>query len=86
LDVDEFLELEKPIYLDMFTNKKAIFDDEEEEEDTEMDSTKKIQWKLQMRLRMVKENRKEDWRRWILVRIAVMMMPVVVMNTVNTTE
>ena len=82
MDVDEFLELEKPIYLDMFTNKKAIFDDEEEEEDTEMDSTKKIQWKLQMRLRMVKENRKEDWRRWILVRIAVMTMPMMVIDAV----
>ncbi len=36
LDVDEFLELEKQTYLDMFPHNKAIFDDEEEEDDTEM--------------------------------------------------
>jgi hypothetical protein len=41
LDVDEFLELEKQIYLDMFPHNKAIFDDEEEEDDTEMDSAMK---------------------------------------------
>jgi hypothetical protein len=40
LDVDEFLELEKQIYLDMFPDNKAIIDEEEEEEEnTEMDST-----------------------------------------------
>jgi hypothetical protein len=41
LDVDEFLELEKQRYLDIFPHNKAIFDEEEEEVDTEMDSTKK---------------------------------------------
>jgi hypothetical protein len=41
LDVDEFLELEKQIYLDMFPYNKAIFDGEEEEDDTEMDSAMK---------------------------------------------
>ncbi len=40
LDVDEFLELEKQIYLDMFPHNNTIFD-EEEEEDTEEDSTLK---------------------------------------------
>jgi hypothetical protein len=41
MHVAEFLELQKQIYLDMFTHSKAIFDDEEEEDDIEMDSTKK---------------------------------------------
>ena len=40
LDVDEFLELEKQIYLDMFPHNKAIFDDEEED-NTEVDNTLK---------------------------------------------
>jgi hypothetical protein len=35
-----------------------------------MDSIKRSQWKLQMWLRRVKGKRKEDWRRWILARIA----------------
>jgi hypothetical protein len=39
LDVDEFLELEKQI--DIFPHNKAIFDGEEEEGDTEMDSAMK---------------------------------------------
>jgi hypothetical protein len=41
LDVDEFIELEKQIHLDMFPHNKAIFDGEEEEDDTEMDSAMK---------------------------------------------
>jgi hypothetical protein len=41
LNVNEFLELEKQIYLDMFPHNKAIFDGEEEEDDTEMDSAMK---------------------------------------------
>jgi hypothetical protein len=40
LDVDEFLELEKQIYLDMFPHNKDIFDDQEED-DTEVDITPK---------------------------------------------
>jgi hypothetical protein len=31
-------------------------------------------------LRRAKEKRKEDWRRWILVRIAVMTMPMMAMD------
>ena len=38
LDVDEFLELEKQIYLEIFPHNNTIFDDDEEE-DTEEDST-----------------------------------------------
>ncbi len=41
LDVDEILELEKQIYLDVFPHKKALFDDDEDEVDTEIVSTKK---------------------------------------------
>jgi hypothetical protein len=41
LDFDEFLELEKQIYLDMVPHNKVIFDWEEEEDDTEMDSAMK---------------------------------------------
>jgi hypothetical protein len=48
LDVDEFLELEKHVYLDMFPHNKAIFDEEEEANDTEMESIRRSQWKLQM--------------------------------------
>jgi hypothetical protein len=40
LEVDEFLELEKQIYLDMFPHNKDIFDDWEED-DTEVDITPK---------------------------------------------
>ena len=40
LDVDEFLELEKQIYLDIVPHNNTIFDDEGEE-DTEEDSTPK---------------------------------------------
>ncbi len=36
MDVDEFLKLEKQIYLDMFPQNKDIFDDQEED-DTEVD-------------------------------------------------
>ena len=38
LDVDEFLELEKQIYLDMFPHNNNIFDEEEEEDTEEEDS------------------------------------------------
>ncbi len=40
LDIDEFLELEKQIYFDMFPHNNTIFDDEEED-DTEQDFTLK---------------------------------------------
>jgi hypothetical protein len=45
LGVEQFLELEKQIYLDMFPLNIAIFD-EEEEEDTEEDSMLKTKEKV----------------------------------------
>jgi hypothetical protein len=41
MDVDEFLELEKQIYLDMFLHNRATFDDDDDEDDTKTVSTKK---------------------------------------------
>jgi hypothetical protein len=57
VDVDEFLELEKQIYLDMFPHNRAIFDGEEEEDDTEMDCA----------MKKGEGGKKDDWRRLKLV-------------------
>jgi hypothetical protein len=79
LDVDEFLELEKQIYLDMFPHNNTIFDDDEKE-DTQEDSTLKPN-ENKNAVKKGDGKRKEDCRR-LRFRIAVKTTTDMVMNTV----